>query len=264
MAAALERPSNSNGSLRTTQTAIALFETLKKDFHTTNPDIKKCGQHLATLKMPLNYRASIQTGEILEIGAEWSVKAKDIPSFERYISQLKTYYNDYSTTLPPSQRQYPLLGLNLLRLLAQNRIAEFHTELELVDPEQLAGNVYVKHPVAVEQSLMEGSYNRVWRAKRDVPGEEYLFFMDMLMGTIRNEIGSCIEKAYEKLPVADAATLLYLHTPKEVADFSVERGWNVQGNQIIFVKDGGDNHEIPAPKIIRHALGYARELERIV
>ncbi|KAI8621680.1 COP9 signalosome [Chytriomyces sp. MP71] len=255
------------------ESTIALFETLKKDFHTTNPDIKKCGQHLATLKLNLLQLSFLQdasqkelllTREILEIGAEWSVKAKDIPSFERYISQLKTYYNDYSTTLPPSQRQYPLLGLNLLRLLAQNRIAEFHSELELVDPEMLASNVYVKHPVAVEQSLMEGSYNRVWRAKGDVPGEEYLFFMEMLMGTIRNEIGSCVERAYEKLPVADAATLLYLKTPKEVTDFAAQRGWNVQGNHIVFVKDDGDNLEIPAPKIIRHALGYARELERIV
>jgi hypothetical protein len=28
-----------------------------------------------------------------------------------------------------------MLGLNLLRLLVQNRIAEFHTELELLSPE---------------------------------------------------------------------------------------------------------------------------------
>ncbi|GMQ05894.1 hypothetical protein CsSME_00050721 [Camellia sinensis var. sinensis] len=34
--------------------------------------------------------------------------------------------------LPPSPQEYPILGLNLLRLLVQNRIAEFHTELELL------------------------------------------------------------------------------------------------------------------------------------
>jgi hypothetical protein len=32
-----------------------------------------------------------------------------------------------------------MLGLNLLRLLVQNRIAEFHTELELISPEVRAG-----------------------------------------------------------------------------------------------------------------------------
>ncbi|KAJ3227651.1 hypothetical protein HDU81_006550 [Chytriomyces hyalinus] len=253
--------------------AVALFETLKKDFNTPNPDIKKCGQHLATLKVNLTQLSFLQaasqkelllTREILELGAQWSVKAKDIPSFERYIAQLKTYYHDYSSSLPASQRQYPLLGLNLLRLLAQNRIAEFHTELELIDPEQVSNNLYIKHPVGVEQSLMEGSYNRVWRSKADVPAEEYLFFIDILIGTIRNEIGSCSEKAYEKLPITDAATLLYFKTTKEVTEFAAERGWTVEGSYIAFVKQGGDTLEIPAPKMIRHALGYARELERIV
>ncbi len=37
--------------------------------------------------------------------------------------------------MPPSPREPELLGLNLLRLLVANRIAEFHTELELISPE---------------------------------------------------------------------------------------------------------------------------------
>jgi len=36
-----------------------------------------------------------KTGEVLEIGALWSIRVKDISSFERYIAQLKTYYHDY-------------------------------------------------------------------------------------------------------------------------------------------------------------------------
>lgn len=38
--------------------------------------------------------------------------------------------------LPPSPQEYHLVGLNLLRLLVENRIAEFHTELELI-PDQV-------------------------------------------------------------------------------------------------------------------------------
>jgi 26S proteasome regulatory subunit N12 len=34
-------------------------------------------------------------GEILEIGAFWSIRAKDVPSFDRYFSQLQTFYNDF-------------------------------------------------------------------------------------------------------------------------------------------------------------------------
>ena len=35
------------------------------------------------------------TGEILEIGAFWSIRTKEVPSFDRYFSQLQTFYNDY-------------------------------------------------------------------------------------------------------------------------------------------------------------------------
>lgn len=33
--------------------------------------------------------------DILELGAQYSIAAKDIPSFERYMAQLKCYYFDY-------------------------------------------------------------------------------------------------------------------------------------------------------------------------
>lgn len=79
---------------------------------------------------------------------------------------------------------FPLLGLNLLRLLAQNNIAEFHTELESLELDQLS-NIYIKHPIQVEQCLMEGSYNKVWNSRSNVPAEDYAFFIDILMGTIR-------------------------------------------------------------------------------
>ena len=89
-----------------------------------------------------------------------------------------------SSLLPISPRMYCVLGLGLLGLLAQNKISEFHTELERLDLESLS-NVYIKHPISIEQCLMEGSFNKIWNAKVNVPAEEYAFFMDILMGTIR-------------------------------------------------------------------------------
>jgi hypothetical protein len=68
--------------------------------------------------------------EILEHAALFSIKARDTAAFERFIAQLKSYYFD-EHALPRSQREYLLLGLNLLNLLSQNRIAEFHVELEV-------------------------------------------------------------------------------------------------------------------------------------
>lgn len=68
----------------------------------------------------------IHCRDVLEIGAFFSIETQRVDSFERYLSQLKVYYFDYKD-LPESTNKYQLLGLNLLRLLSQNRLAEFHT-----------------------------------------------------------------------------------------------------------------------------------------
>ncbi|CAG8553979.1 6822_t:CDS:2 [Funneliformis mosseae] len=260
--------------------ASILYNTLKSEFNSPNPDLKRCGEYLAKLKIALsemqlllpegeinNSDELLVARDILEIGAYWSVRAKDIPSFERYIAQLNTYYTDYSSLLPPSQSMYPLTGLNLLRLLSQNRIAEFHTALENIEPEQLLENIYIKHPVHLEQYLMEGSYNKVWNSRNEVPAPEYLFFIDILMGTIRSEIASCSEKAYSNLPLADAATLLFFkNNTNELLSFARDRGWNVSEaeKKIHFTTKDDDHVEIPSDSIIKQALTYARELEQIV
>jgi 26S proteasome regulatory subunit N12 len=95
----------------------------------------------------------------------------------------------FSGIIPPSPEEYPILGLNLLRLLVQNRIAEFHTELELL-PAKALENICIKHGVELEQSFMEGAYNRVLSARQAVPHETYIYFMDLLAKTVRL-VGFC-------------------------------------------------------------------------
>lgn len=89
-----------------------------------------------------------------------------------------------SGRLPASPQEYPILGLNLLRLLVQNRIAEFHTELELLSQSAL-DNPCIKHAVELEQSFMEGAYHRVLSARQTVPDATYAYFMDLLAKTVR-------------------------------------------------------------------------------
>lgn len=169
------------------------------------------------------------------------------------------------TTLTPSQRMYLILGLNLLCLLAQNRIAEFHTQLERVDANDLLSNPFIQHPVQLEQCLMEGSYNKVFRARSDVPAEEYGVFMDMLMKTIRSEIASCCEKSFESLLLQDASTLLHL-SATELTAFIQERGWQVQpaDQRIHFEQEKHKVEGLQVEPLLKHQLYYARELERIV
>lgn len=208
--------------------------------------------------------------DFLEIATLFSVAKRDVPGFERYLAQLKCYYFDYQEYLPESALKYQILGLNLLRLLSQNRVADFHTELELLPASIIASNVHIMHPVSLEQWLMEGRYNKVFYSKGNVPAESYTFFIDILLNTIRGEIASCMEAAYEQLSIEEAERILFFTSVKEIESFAVSEGktWRVNQNQIIF-KDSVNQkdkspEQLPSRQLICQAVSYARELEMIV
>ena len=45
-------------------------------------------------------------------------------------------------------------------------------------------NLFVKHPVTLEQYLMEGSYNKVIAAQHSPPADSYQYFMSILIVTV--------------------------------------------------------------------------------
>ncbi|XP_013773839.1 LOW QUALITY PROTEIN: 26S proteasome non-ATPase regulatory subunit 8-like [Limulus polyphemus] len=258
---------------------VTNYQVLMQEWNKKPQNLDKCGQLLSKLKVALTNLTFLPTSDasatkqellvardILEIGAQWSIATKDIPSFERYLAQLKCYYLDYQGDLPESAFKYQLLGLNLLCLLAQNRVAEFHTELELLPPKEIQNNIYIRHPVSMEQYLMEGSYNKVFLSRGNVPAESYNFFIDILLNTVRDEIAACIEKAYEKISFNEAARMLFFQTPKQLMDYTKKRKWTVRtGNLLVFsteIKHVDDN--VPASDLATQAIEYARELEMIV
>jgi len=258
---------------------VKLFEEFKQNVNSPHPNAEKAHSQLNQLKLGLTQLAIPLPGsntfdasqqkelllarEILEHAVLWSVKSKDIPAFERYFAQVKPYYYDYAKLIPASQRQFSLLGLNLLRLLAQNRIAEFHSELELIPLEQHQ-NPHIRHPIALEQYIMEGSYPKVRAARADVPDETYTFFMDILMDTIRDEVADCSERAFHTLPVSETQKLLQLSDAQKFQEYVQERNWDVNASTITFHKPESSKTEIPSMQLIREALLYAKELERIV
>lgn len=79
--------------------------------------------------------------------------------------------------------------------------------------------MYIRHSIALEQFLMEGSYNKIFDARAAVPAEAYSYFMDILMDTTRGEIASCMEKAYKVLTVKAAMQLLRLKSEAELDAF---------------------------------------------
>lgn len=276
-----------------------LFKDLKTEFSKPKADLKKCGESLEKLKVnkqrlkcfdhkltkilsqlqkslltisymptdaPATQQELVVARDVLEIGAEWSVATQNIKSFERYISQLKCYYNDYKTQIPESQNKYKLLGLNLLFLLSQNRVAEFHTELELIPCDIIKSNKFVQHPLALEQYLMEGRYNKLFEAKSNSPAESYNFFIDILLDTVRNEIGACLEKAYERISIPEAAKRLHLPTQDAVKTFGKSRNWTLGKDQSYHFssEEPKTKEPIPSEELAEMAITYARELEMIV
>ncbi|CAB4064837.1 PSMD8 [Lepeophtheirus salmonis] len=228
---------------------------------------KKKGRNMELVGMMSSRRKSLVLARnILEIGAQYGVETKDIPSFERYMAQLKTYYSDYPD-LPESSLKYELLGLNLLRLLSQNRLAEFHIELELLlSIEAILNNPYISNPVALEQYIMEGTYNKILVMKDNVPSPRHAYFIDLLLITIRNEIGSCLEKAYEKISAPECAKMLYLND-KAMDGFVKERGWSIQPDQFVYFQaTDKKTHEaeVPTLELAKMAITYAKEMEQIV
>jgi len=258
------------------------YATFKKEFDSKTGDLAKCSKLLSEMKVEMIKHGFLNPGniqaatretllarEILEYCVLMAVKQKDINAFERHIAQLKTYYFDTvasgNSVLPVSQRQYTILGLNLLRLLALDRIAEFHTELELIQSQE--DNVFIKYPVQLEQYIMEGSYNKVFAAAKDVPAESYGYFVNYLIEKrLKDAIAESCERAYESLTVVDAKKLLHFDSEQSLLEYAQERqGWKVNQGRIYFGQDEDETkEEIPSTKLILQTLGYAKELERIV
>ncbi|XP_021282589.1 26S proteasome non-ATPase regulatory subunit 8 homolog A isoform X2 [Herrania umbratica] len=257
-----------------------LFERFKAAF--IRNDYDSCANLLSQLKVLLTKFRSLPplfentpnavnelllAREIYEHAVVLSVKIEDQDAFERDFFQLKPYYTDAGSRLPPSPQEYPILGLNLLRLLVQNRIAEFHTELELLSATALE-NPCIKHAVELEQSFMEGAYNRVLSARQTAPHETYVYFMDLLAKTVRDEIAGCSEKAYDYLSIDDARQMLLFSSDQELLEYIKEEhpDWEVKNGFVFFqkAKESAPCKEIPSLQLINQTLSYARELERIV
>jgi 26S proteasome regulatory subunit N12 len=261
-----------------TQEADSLLKQLRAEFNKgAQLDAQNCQTLLTKLKLvmiklhlmpPFRDIQAVKpqllvARETLEMGALISVQAKDVASFQRYYAQVKVYYTDYSTFMSESERQWMIVGLNLLSLLAHGMIAEFHTALELI-PQQHQEKIFIKYVVQLEQWLMEGSYNKILSASKTLPSPFYNHFMTMLADTVREKISDCCEKSYETLGLQDARMLLMFENDDGAKKYCQKRKWLLSGTVIHFGKTTDEPADIPSESVIRVSLEYATELERII
>jgi 26S proteasome regulatory subunit N12 len=119
---------------------------------------------------------------VFEIGAYTSIQLQDQSAFVNYLG----YLHNFFALGAGGEREAELTGLNLLRLLAENKIAEFHTTLEILGDSSVKGSEPVRFARGLEEWVMEGAYNRVWKAGEGNQVNDYQkFFLHVLMDTIR-------------------------------------------------------------------------------
>ncbi|CAL8074440.1 unnamed protein product [Calicophoron daubneyi] len=255
------------------------FQMLTQEWNKKNHNIDSCIEKIKEITLSLtrysylprdeceaSRRELLIARDTLEIACCLALEKKDIPTFEHYICQLKCYYYDYKSNLPESPLKYELLGLNLLRLLAQGKLADFHTELERLSIEEITSNVYINHPVSMEQYLMEGNFHKVFLSKGNVPSRRYDFFIDILLNTTRDEVASCIESAYDSLSLKDAIRTLFFDDETSMIAYGQARSWKLDENKVYHFQKGtkAADDTVPSSDVTKVMLDYTKELDQII
>eukprot|EP00559_Dactyliosolen_fragilissimus_P008770 CAMPEP_0184855726 /NCGR_PEP_ID=MMETSP0580-20130426/869_1 /TAXON_ID=1118495 /ORGANISM="Dactyliosolen fragilissimus" /LENGTH=259 /DNA_ID=CAMNT_0027350303 /DNA_START=33 /DNA_END=812 /DNA_ORIENTATION=+ len=201
----------------------------------------------------------------LECGVLLSVADEDLDAFARNVSQLMPLYSSISS--PSSTKKCHILGLNLMHLLVENNLSEFHAELELLSSDE-ASNPYVSFPINLERQLMVGLYDEVLSADSRVPDPSYTFFMESLLQTVQDSIADCLEKSYKTMSINDAVGMMKFDSRDDFMEYVEEcrDDWIMEGEDIFFQppETGSKASDVPSMKLIEQSLSYATELERIV
>lgn len=227
---------------------------------------------LASLKIALldadpTADATRQTAtSALELGVLLSAADGDLDAFARNVAQLKPHYAALGAAATTARKNH-ILGLNLMHLLVENRLSEFHSELELLTSAE-ASSPEISFPIHLERQLMVGSYDEVLAANSRVPHASYGLFMDHLLTTVRDNIADCLEVAYKTMSLDDAVKMMKFASRDELAAYVEEcrDDWIVEGGSLCFAPPpaGRKADDIPSKKLIGQTLSYAAEFERIV
>ncbi|VDN22337.1 unnamed protein product [Gongylonema pulchrum] len=123
--------------------------------------------------------------------------------------------------------------------------------LEQIDQDVQQNNPYIWTPVKLEQSLMEGAYNKLMLTEKNIPSPYYAPFIRIAMDSVRDEIASCMECSFVKVSQEDAAQLLLFNDVHEVIPFAEK----IAAEQRQF---------LDTKRTTKQAIFYAKQLEMIV
>jgi len=249
------------------------MESLLQDLqgHVNSGNIEKGKQVLQQCKLALleeedddnETNTNRVRAQILEWGVLLSTADGDLEAFALNMAQLQPYYMQGIVT---SQKNH-ITGLNLLHLLVENRLSEFHSQLELLS-DQEASDPLISFPISLERKLMVGMYDEV--LTMSIPHASYQLFMDHLLQTVRDSIADCMEVSYQTLKLQDAAAMMKFNSVDELQNYIA----NDRDDWLVSSADGtitfqpppttSAASDIPSMQWIQQSLTYATEMERIV
>lgn len=282
------------------QNVMILYRQLTEEWNKKPMEKSKCETLLNQLKVALTEHHFIPTAEgeaskqeivlardVLEMGAQFAIFDRDIKSFQRHIDQLKVYYYDVKGGIPESSLMNQFLGLYLLSLLAENRLGDFHSEVELMSLDTIEKDPYLSFPVQLERCLMEGSYSKIFSANKNIPAPSYSFFMELLADTTRAEIAKCIKRSCPVISADSARKMLFFTAEPDFKSYVDKNKWKIGSGgafqfdternliQDDFGMEADMDVDRPQPtladmtalsyqEVAETMLSYARELEKIV
>lgn len=238
----------------------SLLQQLESHVAAGNVDAGK--QILSQLKIALLSSPSPAiAAAALELGVLLAVGDEDLEAFGLNMAQLLPIYMTGLST----PRKSHILGLHLMHLLVENRLAEFHAQLELLSDAE-ASSPMVSFPIGLERKLMVGIYDEVLTSA--VPNASFQLFMNHLVSTVRDSIADCMEASYKSLSLTSAAAMMKFASVDELRAYIEEDrdDWVVEGEALTFQPPPSASvaEEIPSMQWIHQSLTYATEMERIV
>jgi hypothetical protein len=186
---------------------------------------------------------------VLEAGAELSLRAGNLPAFERHAAMLAPLYSarrlaalgagagaGAGETAQQASARRLVQGLALMHLLVSARLPELHCAVERLDEGDRAAPE-VAFPLAMEARLSEGSYNQILQAStRALPHALFAPFMARLVGTVRDDFAECAACAYAQLSAAAAQRMLMLDSEAALRAYVSDRGldWKISRGVVTF------------------------------
>ncbi|KAK8815363.1 hypothetical protein WA158_003575 [Blastocystis sp. Blastoise] len=185
----------------------------------------------------------------------------DTSSVERNYKQYRAFCPNDSN----EERRNQLKTIYLMSLLSENKLGQFHCEIELLNEKEM-NDPYISFSLNLEHAISEGNYNKVLSSFDNIPIPSLRGFVEPLIITVRSEIDDCVHCSYRQMNINTLQHYLYFNTKDELLNYIHEKHpeWVLENDMVIFTKKQEKHATIDTKTSLNNYLYYSMETENIV